>query len=131
MHEPLLGSSRNKARLLGSSVKQLLDVLHVGTSTKNQPNNFLDSLEICRLRQQQCLIRVPLHLCCDSVCSTDGQGCASGPCSPGRALLPSKGGPCCRMRPLFITRESKLSIDLSCWSRRQDEAGAGCSMGHE
>lgn len=70
MHEPLLGSSRNKARLLGSSVEQLLDVLHASTSTKNQPNNnFLDSLEICRLRQQQSLIHVPLHLCCDNICS--------------------------------------------------------------
>lgn len=29
----------------------------------------------------------------------------------------------------FITRESELSIDLSCWSHRRDEAGAGCSQG--
>lgn len=44
MHEPLLGRSRNKARLMGSCVLQLLDVLHAGTSIKKA---FLDSLEIC------------------------------------------------------------------------------------
>lgn len=131
MHEPLLESSKKKARLLGSCVEELLDVLHAGTSTKkNQPNNFLDSLEICRLRQQQCHPR-PTALVLWQCLQHRRAGLVSGPCSPGRAFLPSKRGPCCRMRHLFITRESKLSIDPSCCSLRRDEAGAGCSLGHE
>lgn len=120
MHGPLLGRSRNKARLTGSCVLQLLDVLLGHQQEMGKKKAFLDSLEICGLREQSCFIQVLLLLCQGSVCSMDGQGDVSGLCSPGWASVSPKRGRCCRMRHYQSTQTvnwSELPVSQLRWSR--------------
>lgn len=113
-HSPLLWRSRNKARLTGSCVLQLLGVLLAGNRKRGKKKAFLDSLDISGLRQQQCFIYVPLHLCCDSISSMDGQNWASGLYSPEWVSLPSKEGHCWRMRYLIPERTNCRLIWAAC-----------------